>query len=168
MVSENIFTAPPSPNGWKWCFQSKNRLDCNFWEILNLEGHQNCITGSRVTAILLKKWTFPIGQSGEASRWRVCYQGGLPCLVSFIIGPNLFLQSTLQCIVQCKMQCTVYNTEQWYDSDMYYYFQWTGRTVYLSIWVWSARYLKTWAKYVSVLFTLHSRYKCTVHCEITE
>ena len=25
------------------------------WEILNLEGHQNCITGSRVTAIFLNK-----------------------------------------------------------------------------------------------------------------
>ena len=30
MVCENIFTAPPRHNGWKWCFQSKNRLDCNF------------------------------------------------------------------------------------------------------------------------------------------
>ena len=27
-----------------------------FWEILNLEGHQNSITGSRVTAILLNGW----------------------------------------------------------------------------------------------------------------
>ena len=26
---------------------------------------------------------FPIGQSGEASRWSVCYQGGLPRLVWF-------------------------------------------------------------------------------------
>ena len=32
-------------------------------------------------AILLNKWIFPIRQSGEASRWRVCYQRGLPCLV---------------------------------------------------------------------------------------
>ena len=45
-----------------------------FLEILNLEGHQNLITGSRVTTILLNGWIFPIGQSGEASRWRVCYQ----------------------------------------------------------------------------------------------
>ena len=28
-------------------------------------------------AILLNRWIFPIGQSGEASRWRVCYQRGL-------------------------------------------------------------------------------------------
>ena len=36
-----------------------------FLVILNLKGHQNRITG----------------QSGEASRWRVCYQRGLPRLV---------------------------------------------------------------------------------------
>ena len=49
--------------------------------MLNLEGHQKCITGSRVTAILLNGWIFPNGQSGGASRWRVCYQRGLPRLV---------------------------------------------------------------------------------------
>ena len=32
-------------------------------------------------AILLNGWIFPIEQSGEASRWRVCYQWGLPHLV---------------------------------------------------------------------------------------
>ena len=32
-----------------------------FWEILNLEGHPNRITGSRVTAILLNGWILPIG-----------------------------------------------------------------------------------------------------------
>ena len=48
------------------------------FEIQNLEGHQNCTTGSRVTANLLNAWIF---QSGEASRWRVCYQRGLPRLV---------------------------------------------------------------------------------------
>ena len=50
-------------------------------EILNFKGHQERIIGSRVTAILLKGWIFPIGQCGEASRWRVCYQRGLPRLV---------------------------------------------------------------------------------------
>ena len=34
------------------------------------------MTGLRVKAIELF-----LGQSGEASRWRVCYQGGLPRLV---------------------------------------------------------------------------------------
>ena len=32
-------------------------------------------------AILLKKVNFSIGQCGEASRFRVCYQRGLPRLV---------------------------------------------------------------------------------------
>ena len=32
-----------------------------FWQILNPGGHQNCITGSRVTAILLNWWLLPIG-----------------------------------------------------------------------------------------------------------
>ena len=52
-----------------------------FEEILNLKGHQNCTTGSRVTVILLNAWIFPIGQTGGASPWRVYYQRGLPRLV---------------------------------------------------------------------------------------
>ena len=40
-----------------------------FKEILNLEGHLNRITGSRVTAILLNGWVLPVG--GVASG-RVC------------------------------------------------------------------------------------------------
>ena len=52
--------------------------EIDYFTILNLKGHQNRITGSRVTS---KKGTFPIGQSGEASRWRVSYQRGLPRLV---------------------------------------------------------------------------------------
>ena len=32
-----------------------------FEEIQNLEGHPNCITSSRVTAILLNGWILPIG-----------------------------------------------------------------------------------------------------------
>ena len=40
-----------------------------FYEILNLEGHQNRITGSIVTAILLNGWTLP---NGEAASGRVC------------------------------------------------------------------------------------------------
>ena len=31
-----------------------------FVEILNLEGHPNCRTGSRVTAVLLNCWILPI------------------------------------------------------------------------------------------------------------
>ena len=61
------------------------RLYYNFEENLSLEGHKNCKTGSRVTAVLLNGWIFPIGQSGEATRWRVCYQRGLPRLVSLLL-----------------------------------------------------------------------------------
>jgi hypothetical protein len=32
-----------------------------FKEILNPEGYANCITGSKVTAILLNGWILPIG-----------------------------------------------------------------------------------------------------------
>ena len=56
-----------------------------FLEILTIEGHLNYITGLRVTAILLNGWIFPIGQSGEASQCRVCYQRGLPRLVFKLI-----------------------------------------------------------------------------------
>ena len=52
-----------------------------YLETQHLKGHQNCITGSRVTAILLNELIYPMGQSGGASRWRVCYQRGLPRLV---------------------------------------------------------------------------------------
>ena len=38
-------------------------------EILNIAGHQNCITGSRVTTILLNGWILPIGE--VASVWRL-------------------------------------------------------------------------------------------------
>ena len=39
------------------------------WNILNLEGHQNRITGSRVMAVLLNWWNLPIG---EVASGRVC------------------------------------------------------------------------------------------------
>ena len=32
-----------------------------FKEILNPRGHPNCITGSKVTAILLNGWILPVG-----------------------------------------------------------------------------------------------------------
>ena len=54
-----------------------------FFLILNLKGPLNCITCSRVTAILLNGGIFHFGQSGEASLLRVCYQRGLPRLVTY-------------------------------------------------------------------------------------
>ena len=37
------------------------RHKIDYFKILNLEGHPNCITGSTVTAILLNGWILPIG-----------------------------------------------------------------------------------------------------------
>jgi hypothetical protein len=50
---------------------SSHKIDyvTKFKEILNLEGHQNRITGSRVTAILLNGWILPVG---EVASGRVC------------------------------------------------------------------------------------------------
>ena len=42
-------------------FSHKIEYATIFFEILNLEGHTNRITGSRVKAILLNGWILPIG-----------------------------------------------------------------------------------------------------------
>ena len=60
------------------------RLCCILLEILNLDGHLNCITGSRVTVISLNEWILV-----ELQRWRVCYQRGLPRLVWSPIGRKM-------------------------------------------------------------------------------
>ena len=52
-------------------------------ETLNLEGHPNCTTGSRVTAILLKGSILPIG---EASAVEGLQSTGLHRLVNKIIA----------------------------------------------------------------------------------
>ena len=41
------------------------------FEILNLEGHPNCISGSKVMAIWLNGWILPVG---GASSGRVCVE----------------------------------------------------------------------------------------------
>ena len=50
---------------------SSHKIDWvrKLFEILNIEGHQHCIIGSKVTAILLNGWVLLIG--GAASG-RVC------------------------------------------------------------------------------------------------
>ena len=42
-----------------------------FWEILNPEGHPNCITGSKVTAILLNGWILTIGGASSVEGLRL-------------------------------------------------------------------------------------------------
>ena len=49
-----------------------------FLEILNLEEHPNCITGSRVTAILMNGWILLIGEASAVEGLRSM---GLPRLV---------------------------------------------------------------------------------------
>ena len=48
---------------------------------LNPEGHQNPISGSKVTAILLKGWILPIGgaSAGEGLRLQPAQQACLSC-----------------------------------------------------------------------------------------
>ena len=49
-------------------------------DILNLKGLPKCITGSKVMAILLNGWIFPIR---EASALEGLQSTGLPCLLYF-------------------------------------------------------------------------------------
>ena len=67
-------------------------LQC-FKEILNLEEHPNCITGSRVTAILPNGWILSIG---GASMVEGLPSTGLPHLVFFLLlyistVPNFYI-----------------------------------------------------------------------------
>ena len=42
-----------------------------FKEILNLEGHPNCVTGSKVMAIVLNWWILPIGAASAVKGLRL-------------------------------------------------------------------------------------------------
>ena len=42
-------------------FNNKINYVTMYWEIINSEGHTNCITGSKVTAILLNGRILPVG-----------------------------------------------------------------------------------------------------------
>ena len=75
ILCENIFTAPPRSN--RACLLKLDYIKI-FFEILYLEGHPNCITGSKVTAILLNGWILPIG---GASAVEGLQSTGIPRLV---------------------------------------------------------------------------------------
>ena len=50
-----------------------------FKEILNLEGHPNCITGLKVTAIFLNEWILPIGGASVVKGLQhACFNRTLP------------------------------------------------------------------------------------------
>ena len=67
-----------------------------FFEILNLKGCINCITGSRVMAILLNGYILPVG---GASAMEGLQLTGLPLLVSQRMN-ELFNQSVTKVFVQ--------------------------------------------------------------------
>ena len=71
------------------------------------------MTGSRVTEILLNGWIFPIGQSGEASRWRVCYQRGLTHLASWEIDEFRFVRLQWSSIVISKIWNYDFSWKYW-------------------------------------------------------
>ena len=50
--------------------------------------HYNCNTGSRVMAIFLNWWIFPIGQNGEVSRWQTCKN-------HFFVNSEIFVNTDL-------------------------------------------------------------------------
>ena len=47
------------------------------------------------------------GQSGEAYRWRVCYQRGLPRLVSTTLGLQIFSEALPLLKTKADLQCVV-------------------------------------------------------------
>ena len=61
------------PNWLKMVLSSfSHKITTFFVEILNLKGHLNCNSGSKVTAILLNWWPLPIGGTSEVKG--VCLQ----------------------------------------------------------------------------------------------
>ena len=50
---------------------SSHKIDIFFKDILSPKGHQNCINGSKDTALLLKGWILPVGRVVSG---RVCVQ----------------------------------------------------------------------------------------------
>ena len=84
MVCEKIFT--PSQHALMvedGAFSHKIDYFTIFQEIQNPKGHQNCIIGSKVRAILLKGWILTVG--GVA--WgRVCAQPAKQALLQFVFG----------------------------------------------------------------------------------
>ena len=85
-----------------------------FYEIINVEGHLNRFTGSRVTAILLNGWILPIGGASAAEG---LLSTGLPCLVytATAILDILMLSSRLGLFPSVSLfsntiQCRIYLT----------------------------------------------------------
>ena len=106
MVCENIFTAPPRPNGHKIDYVTI------FSEILNPEGHPNCITGSKVTAYLLNVWILPIGGASARKGLRLqpvqqaCYLKFLTFSFGFVGSAVAFFERVF---CQTHISVTLFN-----------------------------------------------------------
>ena len=74
MVCGNIFKALSSP--------TRRARELKFGEDVHPH-YVSCVTNQKksIKKSIKKKPSEKIGQSGGASRWRVCYQRGLPRLV---------------------------------------------------------------------------------------
>ena len=90
MICENIFAAPPRSNIEDGASSHKLYNVTTFKEILNPKGHPNCITGSKVTAILLNGWILPV--VGVANG-RVCAQPAKQACFFFIRMQRIFLHT---------------------------------------------------------------------------
>ena len=57
-----------------------------FSEILNLEGHSNCIAGSKVTVILLNEWILSVGGASSEKGLRAACKTGLSLLLTQLVN----------------------------------------------------------------------------------
>ena len=72
-------------------------------EILNLEGHLNCCIGSKVTVVLLNRWSLPTG--GVASG-RVCPAA---CAAAGVFSEILNLEGHQYCCIGSKVTVILLN-----------------------------------------------------------
>ena len=66
-----------------------------FKEILNPEGHQNRITDTKVTAILLNGWILPIGETSSGRVGSCSLRSRLVFFVSHLISLSYFISRHL-------------------------------------------------------------------------
>ena len=87
-----------------------HKIDCVtiFKEILNLEGHPNCITGSTVIAILLNGWILPIGRASAVKGLRL-QPAQQACFIHCPSWRRYYLLMASQLAVQCTMYLTLHS-----------------------------------------------------------
>ena len=81
MICENILKVPPRPTVGNGACSHKIDYVTFFRRFLISKDIKIALLFQELRQFCWNKWIFPFGQSGLASRWRVCYQWGLPRLV---------------------------------------------------------------------------------------